>query len=98
MINYECEHYCGDEETTYCSKKGYFIDCHGCHGFKKQIKLRALIIQKCGTVRKFAKKVGLCESMMSKILNGDRVIMAWHYEMFAEVLGITVEELKGVIE
>lgn len=98
MIDYGCEHYAGDEESHWCMKKGYFRSCYGCHKFKKQIKLRALIIQKCGTVRKFAKKVGLCESMMSKILSGDRVIMAWHYEMFAEVLGITVEELKGVIE
>lgn len=98
MINECCEHYVGDKDSAYCMKKGFMCDCTGCHGFKTQVKLRALIIQKCGTVRRFAKKVGLGESMMSKILTGDRVIMAWHYEMFAEVLGITVDELKGVIE
>ncbi len=98
MVNYACEHYCGDEETNYCSKKGYFLDCRGCHGFKKQVKLRAMIIQKCMTVRRFADKVGLSESMMSRMLNGSRIIMEWHYDRFAKELGITVEELKGVIE
>lgn len=98
MINKDCEWYAGDEETTYCLKKGYSHDCAGCHGFKDQTRLRAMIVQKCGTVRRFAKKVGLSESMMSKILTGNRVIMEWHYENFAKALGITVDELKGVIE
>lgn len=98
MVDRNCRHYAGDEETTYCMKKGFILDCTGCHGFVPQIRLRALIIQKCGTIREFSKQVGLSETMMSKILTGNRNIMAWHYETFANVLGVSVDELKGVIE
>lgn len=98
MVKRNCEFYAGDDETIYCLKKGYFHDCRGCNGFKKQVRLRALIIQKCGNVRRFSAKVGLTESMLSKMLNGNRVIMPWHYENFANVLGITEDELREVIE
>ena len=97
MVNTKCRWYSGDE-TPYCLKKGFDLDCTGCHGFIPQKKLRALIIQKCGTVRRFSEKVGLTEAMMSKVLNGSRVLMPWHYDNFAKVLGITKGELAETID
>ena len=43
-------------------------------------------------------KVGLTEAMMSKVLNGSRILMPWHYDNFAKVLGITKGELVETID
>ena len=51
----------------------------------------------CRTVRSFAKKVGLSESAVCRILRGNRNMMAYHYTNFANALGMTVEEFKTAI-
>lgn len=30
MVKVWCRYFGGDEETTWCEKKGYFWDCGGC--------------------------------------------------------------------
>lgn len=33
MINYDCRHYCGDDDCNKCSKQGYFYSCAGCEDY-----------------------------------------------------------------
>lgn len=51
-------------------------------------KLRKMILDKFGTVRKFALEVGLTESMISHILHQRKKLHYWNAELFAKKLGI----------
>jgi len=55
------------------------------------------IRQECRTVRQFAEKVGLTESAVSRILNGNRRMMAYHYSNFARALNMDEDEFKQKI-
>lgn len=56
-------------------------------------RLRAVITERCGTVNRFARKVGLSESMMSHILHGRRKVYPWNEELFAVALGMDTRQL-----
>ena len=60
-------------------------------------ELRALIIAKCKTARRFASKVGLTESMVSYILSGKKKLYSWNADNFAKVLGIERSQLDRVV-
>ena len=59
-------------------------------------RLRVLIKQKCGTVRRFARKVDLTESAVSHMLHGRRKLYSWNVERFSKVLGVDLDDyLEG---
>lgn len=51
-------------------------------------KLRKIILNKFGTVRKFASEVGLTESMVSHILHQRKKLYSWNAKLFANKLDI----------
>lgn len=55
------------------------------------------IRQEYKTVRQFADVVGLTESAVSRILNGNRRMMAYHYSNFARALKMDEEDFKQKI-
>lgn len=59
----------------------------------KQTKLRTLILEKFGSIRKFAPAVGMTESMVSHILNGRKKLFADNAKNFATVLGVFEETI-----
>jgi len=60
-------------------------------------ELRALIIAKFKTARRFSGKVGLTESMVSYILSGKKKLSPWNADNFAKVLGIDRQLLDGMV-
>ena len=88
-------------QCTHCGKEWIFQKeplamgynyCQWC-GAPGKGSMKSLIKDKCMTARRFAKKVGLTESSVSKILSGD-IPVTPHLDMFAYILDVD----RGVIE
>ena len=60
-------------------------------------KLRTAINKKCGNARRFASKVGLTESMVSRIICGSRKVYSWHINNFSQALDMDEEEVKELL-
>ena len=60
-------------------------------------ELRSVILEKYKTVRHFAGKVGLTESMMSYILSGKKKLHSWNADNFAKVLSIDRSSLERLV-
>lgn len=60
-------------------------------------KFRSLVTKRCGTARRFASKVGLTESMVSRMICGNRKVYPWHIDNFSKVLGISADEVKEIL-
>lgn len=56
-------------------------------------KLNGRIIEKCGTQRSFAEKMGVSEAVISKLLNGDAGWRQVQIEKAMNILEIPVDEV-----
>ena len=61
-------------------------------------EVRKLAKERYGTVRRFAKKIGYTESMLSHVLHGRRKIGTNNATIFATALGVDISEVKEYIE
>jgi DNA-binding transcriptional regulator YdaS (Cro superfamily) len=65
---------------------------------KKQLLLKAKIIERFGSQADFAEVVGLDESLVSRIVCGRRLLRREQWRTWAKALKVSVRDLKGLLE
>ena len=61
----------------------------------KNLKLKIKILENYGSQVDFAQTLGICESGVSKIVNGRRLLSPEQKEKWAELLGCNTNIFKG---